>query len=213
MSTRRATLALLRPVRWAVVLTLCALTAGCGQSVRPGETVRAPYPIGTKKVLLVPFSDPAMPCFESKNGNELARSIYFFMGQSDRRLQRTVILGTELPQSAKALGSAPETLMDIGRQLDVAYVLEGEILEIQTDNPSSPNILRGEVAVQFNLRDVNRWEPPLYSKEIRCVYPSDDNEVMLNQNVLPRQLLEDLLVTCGQRIAEHFVDYDTKESW
>jgi len=170
-------------------------------------SVKAEYPIGKRKLLVVPFKDPAFSYFESKNGCELADGIAGFMRIYHRRVN--VISGTELRSSIKERDYTKLPLSDAAREIGADTVLEGSIIELETRDPKAVNLMRGKITVEFALHDVEKWDPPLYSKRETYFYPKDtEYEHLLSQDVKPKQVLDELLSLCAQRIAECFVDHE-----
>lgn len=217
-----------RQCEWRAALMLvavaaaCATLAGCKTDPRAVERVKAKYSVRNKKVIVAPFSDPAMTTFDSKIGTELAQSIGYIIWLNNPKglIATTSQLPRELQERdysrmpmQQAMQDINESLRKLGWKQRPDTVIEGEILELHTREPNSPNIMRGRITAVFHLRDIARWEPPLYSGRVTCIYPEDPYEMVLSQDMTDKQMKEALLTLCGQRIGEHFIDHEKMPDW
>ena len=199
--------------RWAGAiarLTMGATAAWAllGCTGTPGiRRVKAQYSVAKLRTLVIPFSDPAFPYFQSRTGNELADSIVFFMRLHNRRIQ--AMSGTGLRASVRQRDDSKQPLSDAAKEVGADVVLVGSILDLQTRQPKSPNLMRGKIVVHFALHDADQWEPPLFSRRATYHFPEDvEYTHLLSQDIRPKEVLDHLVSLCGQRIAECFVDHD-----
>jgi len=190
-------------------LLAVATVLGCESA--PGVLrIPAEYKLDRKDVLLViPFSDPALSYFESRTGCELADEIVNVMKMNAPRIK--AVSGMELRPAIRNLDYTKHHLRNAAAAIEANRVLVGEIIELETNLPKSPNIMQGKIVVHITLHDVSRWQPPLFEKQATYIFPEDEdwaNKYITTQDMLPREMLANLVSLSAQRIAEVFYAHE-----
>ena len=189
--------------RTSLLLLPVMLLAGCNAA--PGIlSVPAEYSLSRSDVLLVvPFRDPAMPYFQSQTGSELANTITAYLEQATGKT--TIISGTTLRASIRDLDYTEHSLAEAAREIGATKILEGAILELETNAPKSPDLVRGKLTVRFSIRSAEDAGKALFEKQATYYFPDERNwQRITTQDMPPREVLGRLIALAGSRIAQTF---------
>lgn len=199
-----------------LVLPVLLMLLGC--QTGPGiEYHSAEYDLGRNDVLLVvPFSDPAMPRFQSKTGRELADVIVETLSMSAPKIK--AISGGDFRGSVRNKDYSARSRADIeanshplGRlalEVGANLILDGKIIQLEDHPPKSPNIMRSSMTVAYALRSAEKWQPPLHAWKETFVFPEDPNRYISSQDMTPKEMLAQIVMLTGRRIAEKFYGHE-----
>ena len=177
------------------------------------KKVDAQYKPHKRKMLIMPFSDVVFPCFESKEGSELARDL----GDYVRRQRITdVMYETFFPASMKTIytekkkeGPDIQAWMAMADHMDCELIVVGQIEDYQLGGPGSSNIVSGTVTFQVQVYDVKQPEAPVWGMPITTVaFPEGWEYADLPRGDLPadkhrRMLLNKAAEKIGQCFHDH----------
>lgn len=206
-------------IRIACPILILALLSGCDSldRLQGKHKVKAQYKPKGRKMLILPFKDPAFGYFESTEGSILAESAGAYIqrnritpAQYGSFLPRSV--QTAFEQNKSVLGDALEAVADC---TDCDLVLIGQIEKLTLSNPGDIGIVRGRMILSAQLFEVTDEpktdEPKLVWAMIRkkISYPEGrEYEMGIPILDIPKSALKlRMLVTAGEKIGKAFHDH------
>jgi len=180
------------------------------------KMVDAQYKPSKRKMLIVPFSDPAFTYFESSEGSELAQDV----GDYIRRQRITgAMYEAFFPASMKALykqkraeANDIQAWMALADEMDCELIVVGQIEDYQLGGEKNVNIVSGTVTFQVQVYDARQPEAIVWRLSSTTVtFPEGLEYVDLPRGDLPSAEHRRLLLNkAAEKIGQCFHDHKEK---
>ena len=196
-------------------VALSAAIVGCQTAYRMEglQKVKAKFKPEKRKMLIVPFKDPAYTYFESVEGTELARDLGDYM---QRWKVTEVVYDSFFPRGMDALaktklaeGDEVEAWKALAKEMNCELVVIGQIEEFVAGGEQSVNVVKGFAMVQVQVLDMKRdavtvWRLP--STPVN--YPEGWEYADLpTGDIAPKTLKTRLLNKAAEAIGQCFHDH------
>jgi len=192
-----------------ICICACLLIALAGCSPYASKSkVKKEFDMDGKSVAVIPFQDPNNDYFRSMVGNRIAKltSVHLQRYATD---ECSVKPYNETYEGASKMDYDDPDWQEIGKKLEVDYLLIGRIKRFRTQGKGSINMLNGVMDGHFELLDINDKGKVVWQKNVTALYPEDQKWGlgMDTFEISKGEMLIELVAASAVKIGKHFYDY------